>query len=192
MWESREQEEFAREVFRLLRYVVCELASLHDKVASLERKVDDVATNVLISQQSLQDLFSADQALDAQVIAVLDYLATITSNPTNDTAQLENIVSDVNTRVSALAAGLKAAQGAGAVTLTLTADPTSISAGGSSTLTAVATNGTAPVVVIVTGSDGSSFNMSATGGTQAVSPTTTTTYTATDGTVTATATVTVA
>jgi phospholipase C len=60
-------------------------------------------------------------------------------------------------------------------TVRISSSPTSISAGGSSTLTVTATNSTQ---VTVTGSDGSMYSMPATGGTQTVSPTTTTTYTA--------------
>jgi hypothetical protein len=61
-------------------------------------------------------------------------------------------------------------------TVTIAASPTSITVGGSSTLTVTATNATN---VVVTGSDNSSYDLSATaGGTQKVTPTTTTTYTA--------------
>ena len=77
-------------------------------------------------------------------------------------------------------------------TVSITANPTSIADGASSVLTVTATNATQ---VAVTGSDGSAYTLSATGGTQSVTPTTTTTYTATavatSGNVTATATVTV-
>lgn len=77
-------------------------------------------------------------------------------------------------------------------TVTLAANPPSITDGQSSTLTATATNSTG---VVVTGSDGSSYTLAATGGSQAVTPTATTTYTATatgpGGSATATATVTV-
>ena len=59
--------------------------------------------------------------------------------------------------------------------VTIAANPASISAGGSSTLTVTATNATS---VTLTGSDGSSYTLSANGGTHAVSPATTTTYTA--------------
>ena len=79
-----------------------------------------------------------------------------------------------------------------APTVSITSSPTSISKGGSSTLTVKATNATQ---VTVTGSDGSTYTLAATGGTQSVSPTTTTTYTATasgsGGTASATSTVTV-
>jgi phospholipase C len=64
----------------------------------------------------------------------------------------------------------------GAPTVMLNANPTSISAGGTSTLTATATNAS---TVVITGSDGSRYSLSSTGGTQSVSPTTSTTYTAT-------------
>jgi len=78
-------------------------------------------------------------------------------------------------------------------TVTISANPASVAPGASSTLTIVATNATQ---VAVTGSDGSTYTLSATGGTQAVSPAVTTTYTATasgaGGKATATATVTVA
>ena len=79
-----------------------------------------------------------------------------------------------------------------APTVAITANPTSVTAGSSSILTVAATNATG---VVVTGSDGSSYTLAASGGTQAVSPKSTTTYTATatgvGGTATKTATVTV-
>jgi phospholipase C len=79
-----------------------------------------------------------------------------------------------------------------APTLTLTANSPSISSGSSATLTATATNTTS---VVITGTDGSMYTLSASGGTQSVSPTVTTTYTAQAsgalGSTTATATVTV-
>jgi phospholipase C len=81
---------------------------------------------------------------------------------------------------------------ASAPTISITANPASITQSTSSLLTVTATNATQ---VTVAGTDGSSYNLSVTGGTQAVSPTATTTYTATatgaGGTVTATAVVTV-
>ncbi len=77
-------------------------------------------------------------------------------------------------------------------TVTIAANPASIAAGSTSTLTVVAANATA---VKLTGSDGSSYNLPANGGTQAVTPAATATYTATatgaGGNATATATVTV-
>jgi len=79
-----------------------------------------------------------------------------------------------------------------APTVTITANPTSISAGGTSTLMVAATNAT---TVTIAGSDSSSYTLSPSGGTQAVTPAGSTTYTATasgaGGTVTAVATVTV-
>jgi phospholipase C len=60
--------------------------------------------------------------------------------------------------------------------VTLVAKPTSVVSGSSSTLTVTATNATQ---VTLTGTDGSSYNLLANGGTQSVSPTATTTYTAT-------------
>jgi phospholipase C len=81
---------------------------------------------------------------------------------------------------------------ASAPTVSITANPASITQSTSSLLTVAATNATQ---VTITGTDGSSYNLSATGGTQAVTPTVTTTYTATatgaGGTVQATAVVTV-
>ena len=78
-------------------------------------------------------------------------------------------------------------------TITLTANPTSIASGGTSVLTAVASNATQ---VKITGSDGSSYTLAPSGGTQSVTPATTTTYTATatgaTSNATATATVSVA
>jgi hypothetical protein len=61
-------------------------------------------------------------------------------------------------------------------TASITANPTSVLSGKSSQLTVAAKNATK---VVVSGTDGSSFTLSSTGGTQVVAPTTTTTYTAT-------------
>ncbi|MGA8042192.1 MAG: alkaline phosphatase family protein, partial [Terracidiphilus sp.] len=63
-----------------------------------------------------------------------------------------------------------------APTVSITANPTSIISGNSSTLTVTAINA---AQVTVTGSDGSTYALQSSGGTQAVSPTATTTYTAT-------------
>ena len=65
--------------------------------------------------------------------------------------------------------------GPGNPTVSITAANSSISQGSSDTLTVTAANATK---VVVTGSDGSSYPLSATGGTQTVTPTETTTYTA--------------
>jgi phospholipase C len=77
-------------------------------------------------------------------------------------------------------------------TIGITAVPASIAPGGSSALTVTAANATD---VTVTGSDGSTYQLAAGGGTQEVNPPSTTTYTAeatgTTGTATASATVTV-
>jgi Bacterial Ig-like domain (group 2)/PQQ-like domain len=59
--------------------------------------------------------------------------------------------------------------------VSIAASPASISPGSSSTLTVVATNATQ---VMITGTDGSSYTLPSSGGTQVVSPTATTTYTA--------------
>jgi phospholipase C len=102
------------------------------------------------------------------------------------------IASGVAGSVSATAVVTVASSSTVAPTVTLTADPTSIREGGSSTLTAAATNASA---VTISGSDGSSYSLAAAGGTQPVSPAATTTYTATatgtGGTASTTATVTV-
>jgi phospholipase C len=60
--------------------------------------------------------------------------------------------------------------------VTLSASPASIAQGGSSTLTVKAVNA---IQLTLTGSDGSSYNLQANGGTQVVAPNETTTYTAT-------------
>jgi phospholipase C len=85
-------------------------------------------------------------------------------------------------------------QGAAAGTTdSITANPTSITAGGSSTLTVSAANAT---TVTVTGTDGSAYSLQPTGGTLTVDPAATTTYTVqaagASGTVSSAATVTVA
>ena len=81
----------------------------------------------------------------------------------------------------------------GAPQLTITANPATVSPGGSSVLTVAVSNATQ---VTLTGSDGSSYTVQAAGGTQTVTPSATTTYTAVAvgpaGKTTATATVTVA
>ena len=63
-----------------------------------------------------------------------------------------------------------------APTVSITANPKTITAGNTSTLTVVAANATQ---VVVAGSDGSKYNLQATGGTQAVTPNATVAYTAT-------------
>jgi len=77
-------------------------------------------------------------------------------------------------------------------TVTLTATPASIAVGGTSILTATAVHATQ---VVITGTDGSRYALSAAGGTQSVSPSASTTYTATatytGGSATATSAVTV-
>ncbi len=77
-------------------------------------------------------------------------------------------------------------------TVSITANPASVTAGSSSVLTVTAANATQ---VTLTGSDGSSYTLQPSGGTPSVSPTATTTYTASatgpGGKVSATATVTV-
>jgi phospholipase C len=60
--------------------------------------------------------------------------------------------------------------------VTIVANPTTITSGNSSTLTVAATNATQ---VTITGTDGSSYSLQPDGGGQPVSPTATTTYTAT-------------
>ena len=76
--------------------------------------------------------------------------------------------------------------------VTITPPSTTIAKGGSVTLTVVATSAN---VVAISGSDGSTYTLSAAGGTQVVKPTATTTYTATamgtDGQATAVSTITV-
>jgi phospholipase C len=125
--------------------------------------------------------------------------STYTLQPTGGTQAVRPTVTTTYT-ATATGAGGKASAGttvtvtpAVAPTVAITASPTSIASGSSSTLTVTATNATG---VTVTGTDGSTYTLQPTGGTQAVSPTVTTTYTATatgaGGKVSATATVTVA
>src|SRR6185437_6171627 len=61
-------------------------------------------------------------------------------------------------------------------TVTISADPTTIAKGGSSTLTVTATNA---AQVSITGTDASQYALPSAGGSKSVSPATTTTYTAT-------------
>ena len=73
--------------------------------------------------------------------------------------------------------------------VTISANPTTIAAGGSSTLSVTAANATK---ILVTGSDGSTYTLSATGGTQTVNPAASTTYTASASSDSGSATATVA
>jgi phospholipase C len=81
------------------------------------------------------------------------------------------------TSLNSTGGGSSGSQTSGAApTVTISANPTTVAAGTSSTLTITAGNATQ---VSVTGTDGSSYSLQPAGGTQAVSPSTTTTYTAT-------------
>jgi phospholipase C len=81
------------------------------------------------------------------------------------------------TSLNSIGGGSSGSQTSGAApTVTISANPTTVAAGTSSTLTITAGNATQ---VSVTGTDGSSYSLQPAGGTQAVSPSTTTTYTAT-------------
>jgi phospholipase C len=93
--------------------------------------------------------------------------ATTTYTATATSAGGANVSAQTTVTVTALSA---------APTATITANPATIASGGSSTLTVTATKATQ---VVLTGSDGSSYTLTPTGGTQSVSPATTTIYTAT-------------
>ena len=86
----------------------------------------------------------------------------------------------------------QAVEAATAPTVTISANPTSITKGSSTTLTVTATNATG---ITITGTNGSKRTMAAGGGAVSVAPTSTTTYTATatgaGGTASASATITV-
>lgn len=82
----------------------------------------------------------------------------------------------VGPKVTTTAKAVVTVTAAPAPTVTLQAVPPSIVTGGSSVLTVTTTNATS---VTLTGSDGSTYKMSSSGGTQSVSPTATTKYTAT-------------
>ena len=126
-----------------------------------------------------------------------------TSYPLQSTGGTQTVTPSATTTYTATATGadgmatatatVTVGTAVGAPTVTIVANPTSITAGNSSTLTVTATNATQ---VTVTGTDGSSDTLGATGGTDVVSPTATTTYTATatgtGGNVSASVTVTVA
>jgi phospholipase C len=119
----------------------------------------------------------------------------------SSTGGMQTVVPTATTTYTAVATGASGKVSATATvtvvpaatpTVSLTANPTSISSGSSSVLSVVAANATQ---VTVTGTDGSSYTLSSTGGMQTVAPTATTTYTAVatgaGGKVPATATVTV-
>jgi len=117
----------------------------------------------------------------------------------SSTGGMQTVAPTVTTTYTAVATGAGGKVSATATvtvvpnpTVSITANPTSISSGSSSVLSVVAANATQ---VTVTGTDGSSYTLSSTGGMQTVAPTATTTYTAVatgaGGKVSATATVTV-
>lgn len=117
---------------------------------------------------------------------------TDTVTPTTTTTYTATATGTGGTATAQATVTVTAAPPPAAPTVTIVADPTSITSGNSSTLTVTATNATQ---VVVTGSDGSSDTLQPAGGSDVVSPTATTTYTATatgaGGNATATATVTV-
>ena len=76
---------------------------------------------------------------------------------------------------ASMTAVVTVAAAAGSPAVTIMAGSASISAGASSVLTVAASNATQ---VVITGSDGSSYSLAPTGGTQSVTPAVTTTYTA--------------
>jgi len=134
------------------------------------------ATQVTLtgSDGSTYSLGPAGGTQSVKPVATATYTATATNSKGNAAATATVTVSAVQ------------------ATVTITANPSTITSGSASTLTVTATNATQ---VTITGTDGSSYNLQPTGGTQSVSPTATTTYTATAtagaGNVTATVTITV-
>ena len=77
--------------------------------------------------------------------------------------------------LSGCGASMRASGDVATPTITMSATPNTVMAGGTSALTVAAANATQ---VVVTGSDGSSFNLQPAGGTQTITPAATTTYTA--------------
>ena len=134
------------------------------------------ATQVTItgSDGSTYSLGTTGGTQSVKPAATTTYTATATNSKGNAAATATVTVSAAQTTVK------------------ITATPSTITSGSSSTLTVTATNATQ---ITLSGSDGSSYTLQATGGTQSVSPTATTTYTATatgaSGSVTATVMVTV-
>ncbi len=125
-------------------------------------------------------------------------LSTFTLGATGGTQVVTPTATTIYTATATGTGGTATAQATVTVTLaaptvTIVANPASISQGSSSTLTVVASNATQ--VVISNNVDSTTYALGATGGAQSVSPTTTTIYTATatgaGGTTTAQATVTV-
>lgn len=134
------------------------------------------ATQVTItgSDGSTYSLGTTGGTQSVKPAATTTYTATATNSKGNAAATATVTVSAAQTTVK------------------ITATPSTITSGSSSTLTVTATNATQ---ITLSGSDGSSYTLQVTGGTQSVSPTATTTYTATatgaSGSVTATVMVTV-
>ncbi len=124
------------------------------------------------------------------------------SYPLSSTGGTQVVTPTVTTTYNATATGLGGTISASVIvnvtpskitTVTIEANPATIVAGNASQLTVTATNATQNV--LISGTDGSSYSLSPTGGTQTVKPTGDTTYTATatgaTSTVSATASVTV-
>jgi phospholipase C len=99
---------------------------------------------------------------------------TQTVSPASTTTYIATATGSTGNATAAVTVSVSAASNP-APTVSIAASPTSISTGSSSILTVAATNATQ---VVITGSDGSTYTLQATGGTQAVSPGSTTTYTA--------------
>jgi phospholipase C len=121
------------------------------------------ATQVVISDNINSTTFMLPGSGGAQSVTpttTTTYTATATGAGGTATSQVSVTVSAVS-----------------GPTVTMVASPTSITAGGSSTLTVTATNATQ--VVISDNIDSTTFMLPGSGGAQSVTPTTTTTYTAT-------------
>jgi hypothetical protein len=138
--------------------------------------------------------------------AYIDSVAVLTvNNPTTSTSFQINqavtvaagahhlVIVSYESTGGALSASEDFTVGSNLPTVAISASPSSITAGASSTLNVSATNATQ---VTVAGSDGSSFSLASSGGSHTVTPSVTTTYTATatgnGGKATSSATVTVA
>src|SRR6202166_889855 len=138
------------------------------------------ATQVVISDTSDSNTYTLAASGGTQKVtptSTTTYTATATGAGGTVTAKVTITVTAVS----------------GVPTVAIVANPAAITQGGSSKLTVTASNATQ--VVISDNVDSTTYTLSGTGGTQAVSPTTSTTYTATatgaGGTATATASVTV-
>jgi hypothetical protein len=76
-------------------------------VQQLTREEKAMDTNIIISEQALTDLQAADASLQTTVANVLAYISTTLGQmPTDDSSQVEAVVSDIQAKIAGLTAAI--------------------------------------------------------------------------------------